>query len=73
LEPAFLQRRLRELPFDEGAYHQETAITPDAYQQFLQKEQPNIATVEDRQTHYLITLKNGQRHLKRVATASGAR
>jgi lysyl-tRNA synthetase class 1 len=68
LEPDFLQRRLRELPYDEGAYHQETAITPEAYNQFLQKEQPNIATVEDKQTHYLITLKNGQRHLKRIAT-----
>ena len=76
LDRDFIQRRLRELPFDRVEFWKETSLTPDALRAWHTKEAAKIASHEQRvnvegavfSSEYIFTLTDGKRVLRRVVT-----
>ena len=76
LDRDFLQRRLRELPFDRVQFWKETAITADELRAWHMKEAAKIASQEHCvnvegavfSSEYTFTLTDGKRVLRRVVT-----
>jgi lysyl-tRNA synthetase class 1 len=74
LDPQFVVARFRELPCDKVAFWRETAITTEAFEQFVLKEGAKIQTwtptlmMEGNVAANEITvvMKDGKRHLKRI-------
>jgi lysyl-tRNA synthetase class 1 len=76
LDRDFLQRRLRELPFDRVQFWKETSVAADELRAWHTKEAAKIASQEHRvnvegavfSTEYTFTLTDGKRVLRRVVT-----
>ncbi len=76
LDRAFVTTRCAELPVDEAAFWQETAIPEEAFKQWLEKEGTKIAAIDrvittiegiGARVEFLATMNDGKLHCRRVA------
>jgi lysyl-tRNA synthetase class 1 len=77
LERDFIIRRFKEVPLDKMEFWEESSIKPEAFEQWLSKEKPNITALSARfgfasdeqgpgVIEFFATLADGKTHCKRV-------